>query len=120
MVNKRFSLQNLKKTNDALANSALSSTKDNSLNQIAQKKKFFLNPDSNKDNYNIKNPIANINNNFEINKKQKITFPDQSTYEGGIKNNEFEGYGEYKSKNYNYYGYYFKGKKMEKGNWKIL
>jgi len=56
-----------------------------------------------------------IVNNNNITKKQKITFPDQSTYEGYLKLNEFDGYGEYKCKNYNYFGYFSKGKKNGKG-----
>ena len=32
-----------------------------------------------------------------------------------IKNNEFDGYGEYRSKNYNYFGYFSRGKKWGKG-----
>ena len=97
-----------------MANSALSSTKDNSINQITQKKKRFLNPDMK----NIKLTNGNKNeyyNNNEINKKQKIKFPDDSTYEGYLKNNEFDGYGEYRSKNYNYFGYFSRGKKWGKG-----
>ena len=105
-----------------MANSALSSTKDNSINQFAQKKKIFLNAD-NTNNTKTSNIITSNrnyinNNNYEINninKKQKITFPDKSTYEGYIKNNEFDGYGEYKTKNYNYFGHFLKGKKNGKG-----
>ena len=104
-----------------MVNSALSSTKDNSLNQF-QKKKLFLNSDNNnnnnKTNSNIiatnKSNIVN-NNYFQVSQKQKLTFPDKSTYDGYIKYNEFDGYGEYKCKNYNYYGYFSKGKKNGKG-----
>ena len=70
-------------------------------------------------NNNINNDINNnINNNIDINKinnKQKIILPDQSTYEGFLKNNEFEGYGEYKSYSYNYFGEFSSGKKHGKG-----
>ena len=87
-----------------MVNSALSSTKDNSLNQF-QKKKLFLNSDNNnnnnKTNSNIiatnKSNIVN-NNYFQVSQKQKLTFPDKSTYDGYIKYNEFDGYGEYKCK----------------------
>ena len=63
----------------------------------------------------INSSKVNMNINREVNKKQKITFPDKSSYEGFIKNNEFDGYGEYKTKNYNYFGYFLKGKKNGKG-----
>ena len=65
---------------------------------------------SNKNNVN-----NNSNNTNNTTKKQKITFPDQSTYEGYLKSNEFDGYGEYKCKNYYYFGYFSKGKKNGKG-----
>ena len=98
-----------------MANSGLSSTKDNSLNHIGQKKKIFLNANNMKNQSSINSSKVNMNINREVNKKQKITFPDKSTYEGFIKNNEFDGYGEYKTKNYNYFGNFIKGKKNGKG-----
>ena len=106
------------------------STKDNSIYNSKKKKLFFNNEAQNQNNNkkiititnNIKqnqNQInyININNNINNgnNQKQKIIFPDQSTYEGYLKNNKFEGYGEYKSKNYNYFGEFLSGKKHGKG-----
>lgn len=45
---------------------------------------------------------------------------DDSVYEGDFKNNEFDGHGEYKGKNYNYYGAYSSGKKHGKGKMENL
>ena len=56
-----------------------------------------------------------MGSNNEKVEKQKIKFPDESTYEGYLKNNEFDGYGEYRTKNYNYFGYFSHGKKKGKG-----
>jgi hypothetical protein len=41
--------------------------------------------------------------------------PDNSTYEGYLKNNEFDGYGELRTKNYNYFGEFSLGKKHGEG-----
>lgn len=54
-----------------------------------------------------------INN--QKNGKGKLIVPDQFVYEGNFKNDLFDGYGEYTSKQYNYYGYYSCGKKCGKG-----
>ena len=54
-----------------------------------------------------------INN--QRNGKGKLILPDQSVYEGNFKNNEFDGYGEFTSKNYTYNGNYINGKKNGQG-----
>ena len=38
-----------------------------------------------------------------------------AVYEGSLNNNEFDGYGEYRSPSYNYFGYFSCGKKSGKG-----
>lgn len=45
----------------------------------------------------------------------KLLLPNESEYDGNFKNNEFDGYGVYKTKTYNYYGYFTEGKKNGKG-----
>ena len=99
--------------------------------KFGQRKKFLLNSD-NSQNWNILKQNDNNNNNNKTNnktnnnintntlnpnnnKKQKIIFPDESVYEGYLKNNEFDGYGEYKTKNYTYIGNFVNGKKQGKG-----
>ena len=57
--------------------------------------------------------VAYINN--QKNGKGKLIVPDQFIYEGNFKDDLFDGYGEYKSKQYNYFGYYSCGKKSGKG-----
>ena len=54
-----------------------------------------------------------INN--KKNGKGKLIVQDQFVYEGNFKDDLFDGYGEYKSKQYNYYGNYVCGKKDGKG-----
>ena len=46
--------------------------------------------------------------------------PNDSEYEGNFKNNEFDGYGVFKSKSYNYYGNFNKGKMKGKGKYEDL
>lgn len=41
--------------------------------------------------------------------------PDQFIYEGNFKDDKFDGYGKYTSKEYNYFGLYSHGKKCGKG-----
>ena len=48
-------------------------------------------------------------------KKQRIILPNNVFYEGYLINNEFNGYGEYRSPYYNYFGYFSYGKKNGKG-----
>jgi len=89
------------------------------------KKKIFL-PNKNENNKiqnttnNIRTNINNVNkDNKDINKenkKQKIILSDQSVYEGEIKDNKFEGKGEYRTKDYKYYGDFSSGKRHGKGN----
>ncbi len=50
----------------------------------------------------------------------KLLLPNDSEYEGNFKNNEFDGYGVFKSKAYNYWGNYTEGKKNGKGKFKDL
>ncbi len=50
----------------------------------------------------------------------KLLLPNDSEYEGNFKNNEFDGYGVFKSKVYNYWGNYTEGKKNGKGKFKDL
>ena len=50
----------------------------------------------------------------------KLLLPNDSQYEGNFKNNEFDGYGVFKSKSYNYYGNYIEGKKKGKGKYEDL
>lgn len=44
----------------------------------------------------------------------KLLLPNESEYDGNFKNNEFDGYGVYKTKTYNYYGYFTEGKKWKR------
>ena len=102
-------------------NSVLSSTKDNSIQHNNNKKKFFLNskiPTHNQIIKNINNTNNNIINEISIRhsqKKQKLILPNNAIYEGYLINNEFDGYGEYRSHLYNYFGNFSCGKKQGKG-----
>ena len=101
-----------------IINSLLSSTKDYSIQNNNNKKKFFLNqkfPNKNAIKNNNNNNITNENSIGQSQKKQKIILPNNSIYEGYLINNEFEGYGEYRSHEYNYFGYFSCGKKNGKG-----
>ena len=101
-----------------IINSLLSSTKDNSIQNNNNKKKFFLNqkfPNKNAIKNNNNNNIINENSIGQSQKKQKIILPNNAIYEGYLINNEFEGYGEYRSHRYNYFGYFSCGKKNGKG-----
>ena len=101
-----------------IINSLLSSTKDNSIQNNNNKKKFFLNqkfPNKNAIKNNNNNNIINENSIGQSQKKQKIILPNNAIYEGYLINNEFEGYGEYRSHKHNYFGYFSCGKKNGKG-----
>ena len=50
----------------------------------------------------------------------KLLLPNDTEYEGNFKNNEFDGYGVFKSKSYNYFGNYTEGKKKGKGKYEDL
>jgi len=103
--------------------SLLSSTKDNSIQKIQNnpnktKKKLFLNqnlPNANNIKNNINNNINNEDSSKKSPQKKIIKLPNNAIYEGYIINNEFDGYGEYRSPSYNYYGYFSLGKKNGKG-----
>ena len=80
-------------------------------------------------NINLKTiPENNLSQNIYIGKisdgkrngKGKLIFPDGSTYEGDFKNNEFDGFGIYKSKSYIYEGNFVKGKMSGKGKYEDL
>ena len=99
-----------------LINSISSSTKDNSMHNNNQKKKVFLN--SKNSNTNETRNTNNINTENSINKKnqkKKMILSNNAVYEGSLINNEFDGYGEYRSPSYNYFGYFACGKKSGKG-----
>lgn len=101
-----------------IINSLLSSTKDYSIQNNNNKKKFFLNqkfPNKNAIKNNNNNNITNENSIGQSQKKQKIILPNNAIYKGYLINNEFEGYGEYRSHEYNYFGYFSCGKKNGKG-----
>ena len=91
-----------------IINSAISSTKDNSIHNNNNKKKIFLSSKTN--NTNSNSEIVN-----QTPKKEKIIISENTVYEGYIKDNKFEGYGEYHSPKYNYIGFYTSGKKNGKG-----
>ena len=97
-------------------NEVLSSTKDNSMQNNNQKKKVFLNS---KNKNKIENKKANnINSENSLKqkmKKKKMILSNNAVYEGSLNNNEFDGYGEYRSPSYNYFGYFSCGKKSGKG-----
>lgn len=97
-------------------NEVLSSTKDNSMQNNNHKKKVFLNS---KNKNKIENKkINNINNENSLKqkmKKKKMILSNNAVYEGSLNNNEFDGYGEYRSPSYNYFGYFSCGKKSGKG-----
>lgn len=97
-------------------NEVLSSTKDNSLQNNNHKKKVFLNSKNKNKIENKKN--NNINNENSLKqkmKKKKMILSNNAVYEGSLNNNEFDGYGEYRSPSYNYFGYFSCGKKSGKG-----
>ena len=84
-------------------------------------KKYFLN-NANHKNSADKSAISTkastyigpyINN--QKNGQGKLIVPDQFIYQGNFKDDLFDGYGEYTSKQYNYYGNYVCGKKCGKG-----
>lgn len=120
------------KKNEMIINSVLSSTKDNSI-QNNKKKNLFSNSKPLNQNNNTANINTNINiNNTNINsinnnninnenslkqtpKKKKIILSNNTIYEGYLLNNEFDGYGELRSPNYNYFGNFSRGKKNGKG-----
>ena len=90
--------------------------KNNDFNNNNNFKNFNNNNDYNNSNHSKKNKNNNkILNNNETNQKKKITYPDGSSYEGYLKNNEYDGYGEYRSKSYNYFGEFSSGKKHGEG-----
>ena len=100
-----------------IINSVLSSTKDNSIQNNNHKKKILLNSKfpNQTQNKNTKNN-ENENSIKQSPQKKKLILPNNAFYEGFInKNNEFDGYGEYRSPFYNYYGYFSCGKKNGKG-----
>lgn len=67
-------------------------------------------------NTNTKSNINNANNDsIKENKKPKIILSDLSEYVGNIKDNKFEGKGEYRTKNYKYNGDFSCGKRHGKG-----
>ena len=97
-------------------NEVLSSTKDNSMQNNKHKKKVFLNS-KNKNKIEKKKTI-NINSENSLKqklKKKKMILSNNAVYEGSLNNNEFDGYGEYRSPSYNYFGYFSCGKKSGKG-----
>ena len=100
-------------------NEVLSSTKDNSMQNNNHKKKVFLNSKNKNKIENKKiNNINNINNENSLKqkmKKKKMILSNNAVYEGSLNNNEFDGYGEYRSPSYNYFGYFSCGKKSGKG-----
>ena len=100
-------------------NEVLSSTKDNSLQNNNHKKKVFLNSKNKNKIENKKiNSINNINSENSLKqkmKKKKMILSNNAVYEGSLNNNEFDGYGEYRSPSYNYFGYFSCGKKSGKG-----
>ena len=97
-------------------NEVLSSTKDNSMQNNNHKKKVFLNS---KNKNKIENKKTNnINSEKSLKqkmKKKKMILSNNAVYEGSLNNNEFDGYGEYRSPSYNYFGYFSCGKKSGKG-----
>ena len=100
-------------------NEVLSSTKDNSMQNNNHKKKVFLNSKNKNKIENKKiNNINNINSDNSLKqkmKKKKMILSNNAVYEGSLNNNEFDGYGEYRSPSYNYFGYFSCGKKSGKG-----
>ena len=100
-------------------NEVLSSTKDNSMQNNNHKKKVFLNSKNKNKIENKKiNSINNINSENSLKqkmKKKKMILSNNAVYEGSLNNNEFDGYGEYRSPSYNYFGYFSCGKKSGKG-----
>ena len=87
-----------------IINSVLSSTKDNSIQNNNHKKKLFLNSKISNKNSNKYDNNNIINETKQKSKKQRIILPNNVFYEGYLINNEFNGYGEYRSPYYNYFG----------------
>ena len=105
-----------------IINSLLSSTKDSSIQKIQNNphkniKKLFLNqkPPNKNNTKDNGNNINNENSSKKSPKKKIIKLPNDTIYEGYIINNQFEGYGEYHSPSYNYFGNFSLGKKNGKG-----
>ena len=97
-------------------NEVLSSTKDNSMQNNNHKKKVFLNSkNKNKIENKKTNNINSENSMKQKMKKKKMILSNNAVYEGSLNNNEFDGYGEYRSPSYNYFGYFSCGKKSGKG-----
>ena len=97
-------------------NEVLSSTKDNSMQNNNHKKKVFLNSkNKNKIENKKANNINSENSSKQKMKKKKMILSNNAVYEGSLNNNEFDGYGEYRSPSYNYFGYFSCGKKSGKG-----
>ena len=97
-------------------NEVLSSTKDNSMQNNNHKKKVFLNSKNKNKIENKKNNNINSDNSLKQKmKKKKMILSNNAVYEGSLNNNEFDGYGEYRSPSYNYFGYFSCGKKSGKG-----
>ena len=97
-------------------NEVLSSTKDNSMQNNNHKKKVFLNSkNKNKIENKKMNNINSENSMKQKMKKKKMILSNNAVYEGSLNNNEFDGYGEYRSPSYNYFGYFSCGKKSGKG-----
>ena len=97
-------------------NEVLSSTKDNSMQNNNHKKKVFLNSKNKNKIENKKTNNINSENSLKQKmKKKKMILSNNAVYEGSLNNNEFDGYGEYRSPSYNYFGYFSCGKKSGKG-----
>ena len=58
--------------------------------------------------------------NGKRNGRGKLILPDKSEYEGDFKDNEFDGFGVFKSKSYKYEGNFLEGKKSGKGKYEDL
>jgi hypothetical protein len=82
--------------------------------RYSSNKKVFLNC-SDKSNYSSGSTYIGSYINNKKNGKGKLIVPDQFVYEGNFKDDLFDGYGEYTSKSYNYYGNYSCGKKHGNG-----
>lgn len=108
IYNNKPILQNLEKVNRIKTNYDSYSPKENP--SLIQKKIFEIPKKNNKNDIIIQSTINN-----KENKKVTIELPDKSIYIGTIKNNKFEGEGEYTTKNYKYCGEFSSGKKQGKG-----
>lgn len=110
-------------TNTDNRNTKNTKTDKNNINSKKRSKNLEINTNENPSSPQDKSVFASPSERIYIGKyvggqkngPGKLLLPNESEYDGNFKNNEFDGYGVYKTKTYNYYGYFVEGKKNGKG-----